>query len=312
MRGLWIPLPPSITQRIFSSILRPRLVRLPSSSVHRRAFSDWPSQIPSGAFVPTWSTPSATTTVWSPTLIPSSMTAMSFSVSRGRAMYSFTFAAARLTRCRLPALLLAPRARTLGGALARRWRNRHTHRRHVPSPGGEPGRVRGLPEQAPFGVRPCVQGRVPLLSVETLAALANAVALIGISGYILFEAYGRFLHPPDIASGPMLVVAAFGLAVNLAGIVMVRSGASGSLNLKGAYFEVLSDLLSSGAVIAAAIIIWTTGWYYVDPILSIGIGLSSCRTLGRCCATWSACSWKTRPQRSTSRLSARHWLPSPV
>ena len=108
---------------------------------------------------------------------------------------------------------------------------------------------------------------------EILAALANAVILIGISFYILFEAYRRFRDPPEIASGAMLVVGAIGLAVNIVGALILRSGAQASLNLKGAYFEVLSDLLTSIGVIIASILMITTGWYYADPIISAGIGL---------------------------------------
>lgn len=108
---------------------------------------------------------------------------------------------------------------------------------------------------------------------EILAALANAVVLFGISFYILYEAYRRFLNPPEVASGWMLAVAAVGLAVNLVGMVILRSGASESLNMKGAYFEVLSDMLTSIGVIAAGAIMWATGWYYADPLFSAGIGL---------------------------------------
>ena len=108
---------------------------------------------------------------------------------------------------------------------------------------------------------------------EILAALANAVVLIGISFYILYEAYQRFRNPPTVDSGAMLVVAGIGLAVNIAGVVILRGGAQESLNMKGAYFEVLSDLLTSIGVIVAAVIMMTTGWYYADPIISAGIGL---------------------------------------
>ena len=108
---------------------------------------------------------------------------------------------------------------------------------------------------------------------EILAALANAVVLVLISLYVLYEAYQRFLSPPPIASGTVLIVASVGLVVNVAGIYLLRSGARESLNVKGAYFEVLSDLLSSVAVIAAAAVMWLTGWYYADPIVSAGIGL---------------------------------------
>ncbi len=109
--------------------------------------------------------------------------------------------------------------------------------------------------------------------VEILAALTNAVVLIGISLYILYEAYERFLNPPEVESGWMLAVAALGLAVNIAGIFILRAGSKESLNMKGAYFEVLSDMLTSIGVIVAGIIMLTTGWYYADPLISAGIGL---------------------------------------
>ena len=108
---------------------------------------------------------------------------------------------------------------------------------------------------------------------EILAALANAVVLIGISLYILFEAYQRFRNPPEVASVGVLWVAGIGMAVNIAGILILRSGANESLNMKGAYFEVLSDLLTSIGVIIAAGIMWATKWYYADPLISALIGL---------------------------------------
>ena len=108
---------------------------------------------------------------------------------------------------------------------------------------------------------------------EILAALANAVLLIGISLYILYEAYLRFLNPPTVESKSMLIVAFIGLLVNLAGMFILRKGSEESLNMKGAYFEVLSDMLTSIGVIIAGIIMLTTGWYYADPIISAGIGL---------------------------------------
>ena len=80
----------------------------------------------------------------------------------------------------------------------------------------------------------------------------NAVVLVLISLYMLYEAYQRFPAPPEVASGTVLIVASVGLVVNVAGIFLLRSGARDSLNVKGAYFEVLADLLSSVAVIAAA------------------------------------------------------------
>lgn len=108
---------------------------------------------------------------------------------------------------------------------------------------------------------------------EILAALINAVVLIGISVYILYEAYQRFVDPPKIQGTLMLVVASVGLAVNIAGVWILRAGSDESLNVKGAYFEVLSDLLTSVGVIVAAVIVMTTGWTYADPLISAGIGL---------------------------------------
>lgn len=108
---------------------------------------------------------------------------------------------------------------------------------------------------------------------EILAALANAVVLIGVSLYILYEAYERFKSPPQVASVPMLFVAVVGMVINVVGLLILRSSSKESLNLKGAYFEVLSDLLTSFGVLIAGVIMWLTGWYYADPIISAGIGL---------------------------------------
>lgn len=111
------------------------------------------------------------------------------------------------------------------------------------------------------------------LRTEVLSALANAVVLLLLTVYILYEAYQRFLSPPEVLSGPMLVVAAIGLAVNLVSMRLLSQGASESLNVKGAYFEVLADMLGSIGVIAAALIIMWTGWTLADPLIGAGIGL---------------------------------------
>ncbi len=125
-----------------------------------------------------------------------------------------------------------------------------------------------------FAERPATPERTyGYYRVEILAALANAVVLIGISLYVLYEAYERFHNPPEVQSGAMLLVALVGLAVNVAGIFILRAGARESLNMKGAYFEVLSDLLTSVGVIIAGLVMLTTGWYYADPLVSAGIGL---------------------------------------
>lgn len=125
-----------------------------------------------------------------------------------------------------------------------------------------------------FAERPATPERTyGYYRVEILAALTNAVVLIGISFYILYEAYERFRNPPEVASKVMLLIAVIGLVVNIAGIFILRAGSIESLNLKGAYFEVLSDMLTSMGVIIAGVIMWTTSWYYADPLISAGIGL---------------------------------------
>lgn len=111
------------------------------------------------------------------------------------------------------------------------------------------------------------------LRTEVLSALTNAVVLLLLTVYILYEAYQRFLAPPEIMSGPMLIVAAIGLVVNLISMRLLASGSSESLNVKGAYLEVLGDMLGSVGVIVAALIIMWTGWRLADPIMGAGIGL---------------------------------------
>lgn len=108
---------------------------------------------------------------------------------------------------------------------------------------------------------------------EILAAVINAVVLLAISIYVLYEAYQRFLNPPEVQSKAMLIVAGIGLLVNIAGMMILRKSSGDSLNMKGAYFEVLSDMLTSVGVMIAGVVMLTTGWYYADPLISAGIGL---------------------------------------
>ena len=111
------------------------------------------------------------------------------------------------------------------------------------------------------------------LRLEVLSALTNAVVLLLLTVYILYEAYQRFQSPPEIRSGPMLVVAAIGLVVNLISMRLLAGGSSESLNVKGAYFEVLSDMLGSIGVIVASLLVMWKGWVLADPIIGAGIGL---------------------------------------
>jgi cation diffusion facilitator family transporter len=108
--------------------------------------------------------------------------------------------------------------------------------------------------------------------VEILAAVANGLLLLLVAGYVLVEAVRRIGAPPEIGSGLMLVVAAVGLGVNLGSLVVLHRGRDESLNVRGAYLEVLADALGSVAVIVAAVVILATGWTPADIIASAVIG----------------------------------------
>lgn len=109
--------------------------------------------------------------------------------------------------------------------------------------------------------------------LEMLAALLNGLLLIGIAGYILIEAYLRFSDPPDFDGVPTLVVASLGLIVNLFAAFWLYEAQKTSLNMRGAYLEVMSDLLGSVAVILAAAVFLATGFALIDVLASVFIGL---------------------------------------
>jgi cobalt-zinc-cadmium efflux system protein len=108
---------------------------------------------------------------------------------------------------------------------------------------------------------------------EILAAAFNALLLFGVAIYVLVEAVQRFREPEGVQSTGMLIVAAIGLAVNLASMKLLTSGKDASMNVKGAYLEVWADMIGSVGVIAGALAIRFTGWTWVDPIVAVGIGL---------------------------------------
>lgn len=108
---------------------------------------------------------------------------------------------------------------------------------------------------------------------EILAAAFNALLLFGVAIYILFEAYQRFRNPGEVQSTGMLVVATIGLVINLISMRLLSAGKDSSLNIKGAYLEVWSDMLGSLGVIVAAVVIRYTGWTWVDTLVAAGIGL---------------------------------------
>jgi cobalt-zinc-cadmium efflux system protein len=125
-----------------------------------------------------------------------------------------------------------------------------------------------------FAARPASPQRTfGYYRLEILAAVVNAVLLFGVAGFVLVEAWRRLTEPPAVASGLMLAVAAAGLAANAVSMWLLRDGQQHSLNLRGAYLEVLGDLLGSVAVLAAAAVIALTGFQAADPIASALIGV---------------------------------------
>ena len=127
---------------------------------------------------------------------------------------------------------------------------------------------------ATFAARPATPGRTfGYMRFEILAAVINALLLFGVAGYVLIEAARRFSEPPEVSTGLMLTVATVGLVANAGSLLILRGGQQSSLNLRGAYLEVLGDLLGSAAVIVAAIVIRLTGFTQADAIASVAIGL---------------------------------------
>lgn len=112
-----------------------------------------------------------------------------------------------------------------------------------------------------------------LYRAEVLAALANAVLLFGVAGWVLIEAIGRFADPPEVPGLPVMLAAAAGLAANLVAFALLREGAKESINMRGAYLEVLADTLGSVAVLLAGALTLVFGWRYADPVAAIAIGL---------------------------------------
>ncbi|MEK9521690.1 cation diffusion facilitator family transporter [Streptomyces sp. NPDC087908] len=112
-----------------------------------------------------------------------------------------------------------------------------------------------------------------LARAEILAALANCLLLLGVGGYVLYEAVQRFFEPAETKGGLAIAVAAIGLVANIVSLSLLMRGQKDSLNVRGAYLEVLADALGSVTVIVAAGVILVTGWQYADPIASILIGL---------------------------------------
>jgi cobalt-zinc-cadmium efflux system protein len=109
--------------------------------------------------------------------------------------------------------------------------------------------------------------------LEILAALLNGIILVLVSLYIMYESYVRMIQPQPVAGQLMLIVAIIGLVANVIGAFFLFKHSHASLNIRGAYLHILGDALASIGVVIGGVIIIYSGWYLIDPILSIGISL---------------------------------------
>ena len=108
---------------------------------------------------------------------------------------------------------------------------------------------------------------------EVFAAFINGVSLIAISGWIFYEAVQRFIEPEPVKSKEMLIVAVFGFIANMVIVWLFHGEGHKNLNVRSAVLHVIGDALASVGVIVGGVVIYYTGWFVVDPMLSCGIGL---------------------------------------
>lgn len=112
-----------------------------------------------------------------------------------------------------------------------------------------------------------------LYRLEIIASFCNALLLFAVAGYVILEAARRIGSPAEVTSTPMLIVAVGGLIVNVVAYVVLRGGASESLNVEGAALEVLADMIGSVGVIVAAVLLILFGWTWADAVFGIAIGV---------------------------------------
>ena len=108
---------------------------------------------------------------------------------------------------------------------------------------------------------------------EVFTAVANAALLIGVAGFILYEAFERLGNAPEVPGVPMIVVAVAGLIANAAVMLLLRSQSESSLAVKGAYMEVVADTVGSVGVLIAGIVTVTTHWPYADVVVAVFVAL---------------------------------------
>ncbi len=107
---------------------------------------------------------------------------------------------------------------------------------------------------------------------EVLAALLNASILMVVSFFLFKEAFERFIHPVDVKTGVMIIVALIGLVANAVSVLILRKDAHGNMNIRTAYLHLFTDTLSSVAVVLGGIFIWLYGVRWIDPLLTVLIG----------------------------------------
>lgn len=112
-----------------------------------------------------------------------------------------------------------------------------------------------------------------LYRAEVLAALANALLLFGVAGYVVYEAVQRLGDPPAVPGLPVIAAATAGLLANVVSFLALREGAKESINVRGAYLEVLADLIGSVGVLISGFVTLVFGWRYADPVMGVAIGL---------------------------------------
>lgn len=110
-----------------------------------------------------------------------------------------------------------------------------------------------------------------LRRAEILGAAAHALLLMGVGVFVLIEGVRRFIEPPEVISGTMIVFGVVGLVGNIIGMLVLAGARTANLNLRAAFLEVVADALGSVAVIVAAVVIATTGWQRADAVASLAI-----------------------------------------
>jgi cobalt-zinc-cadmium efflux system protein len=120
---------------------------------------------------------------------------------------------------------------------------------------------------------PCHHRTYGFYRAEILAALFNSIFLFGVTAYIFFQGVERLLKPQPVLGFEMLLVAVLGLAANGISILILRGSVKTDLNIKGAFLHMYADTISSVVIIIGAIIVSFTNWYFIDPLLGIGISI---------------------------------------